>query len=146
MAGHYSRSISKKLTVMNMLVSAAALLLACAAFFAYDQITFRQSLVRTLSAQAQIIGSNSVSALIFNDPQSATNTLSALKNSPSIASAGIFTPDQRPFAQYSRDSVDEVLNIPALSQGKREEYWFRATHLILVHSIVFQGKTVGVVY
>jgi signal transduction histidine kinase len=146
MALRYSRSISKKLTVMNMLVSAAALLLACAAFLAYDQFTFRQGLVRTLSAQAQIIGSNSVSALIFNDPQSATNTLSALKSSPNIASAGVFTPDQRPFAQYSRDAIEEILNIPALSEGKNEEYWFRATHLVLVHSIVFQGKTVGVVY
>jgi len=146
MAVGYSRSISRKLTVMNMLVSAAALLLACAAFFAYDQITFRQSLVRTLSAQAQIIGANSISALIFNDPQSATNTLSALKSFPNIASAGIITSDQRPFAQYSRDAGDEVLNIPAPPDGRLEAYWFRATHLVLVHSIVFQGKTLGFVY
>ncbi|HEV7218874.1 MAG TPA: ATP-binding protein [Terriglobales bacterium] len=131
---------------MNMLVSAAALLLACAAFFAYDQITFRQSLVRTLSAQAQIIGSNSVSALIFNDPQSATNTLSALKNSPNIASAGVITVEQRPFAQYSRDAGDTVVNIPPPPEGRVEAYWFKTTHLVLVHSIVFQGKTLGFVY
>src|SRR5476649_1838799 len=104
----HSRSISKKLTVMNMLVSAAALLLACAAFFAYDQFTFRQGLVRTLSAQAQIIGSNSVSALTFNDPQSAANTLSALKSSLNTVSAGVFTSDKRPFAQYARDAGDEI--------------------------------------
>ncbi len=142
----YNQSISKKLTVMNMLVSAAALLLACAAFFAYDQITFRQGLVRTLSAQAQIIGSNSISALIFNDPQSATNTLSALKNSPNIASAGIITADQRPFAQYSRDAGDAVRSISPPPEGRVEAYWFKATHLVLVHSIVFQGKTLGFVY
>src|ERR1700730_14288021 len=110
----YSRSISRKLTVMNILVSATALLLACAAFFAYDQFTFRQSLVRTLSAQAQIIGSSSVSALVFNDPQSTTSTLSAVKNSPNIASAGIFTLDRKPFAQYVRNAGEEILNIPAL--------------------------------
>ena len=33
-------SISKKLTWMNMLVSGVALLLACAAFFAYDLYSF----------------------------------------------------------------------------------------------------------
>jgi signal transduction histidine kinase len=142
----HSRSISKKLTVMNMLVSAAALLLACAAFFAYDQFTFRQGLVRTLSAQAQIIGSNSVSALTFNDPQSAANTLSALKSSPNTVSAGVFTSDKRPFAQYARDAGDEILNIPSLPNGRDEAHWFRTTHLILVHSIVFQGKTIGFVY
>ena len=75
------RSILRKLTLVNMLVSGAALSLACLAFFTYDQVTFRQSLIRTLSAQADIIGSTSVSAILFADPQSATNTLSALKSS-----------------------------------------------------------------
>ena len=35
--------ISRKLTVMNVLVSAVALIAACAAFLAYDQYTFRQN-------------------------------------------------------------------------------------------------------
>jgi len=51
-------------------------LLACAAFIGYDTVTFRETIVRNLSTQAQIIGSNSASALLFNDPQSAENTLS----------------------------------------------------------------------
>lgn len=139
-------SILKKLTVMNMLVSAAALLLACVAFFTYDQITFRQSLVRTLSAQAQIIGSNSVSALIFNDPQTVVNTLSALKSFPNIASAAIITPDKRTFAQYTRDGEDEIVNIPPIPAGRTEAYWFRRTHLLLERSIIFQGKQLGMVY
>ena len=98
------RSILRKLTLMNMLVSGAALSLACLAFFTYDQITFRQGLVRTLSAQADIVGSNSVSAILFNDPQSASNTLSALKSSQSVTTAGIFTLDGKPFATYARDN------------------------------------------
>jgi len=72
-----------------MLVSGAALLLACAAFIALDMITFRQAMLRNLSTQAQIIGSNSVSALLFNDPQSAENTLLALKAAPNILSAQV---------------------------------------------------------
>ena len=104
MAIEYRQSISTKLTLMNMLVSGVALLLACAGFFAYDQITFRQGLVRTLSAQAQIIASNSVSALLFNDPQSASKTLSALSSSPNIASAGVLGIDRRPFAGRTPDT------------------------------------------
>jgi len=72
-------SISKKLTWMNMLVSGAALLLACSAFIAYDIITFRQGTVYNLSIQAQITGSNAVSALLFDDATSAEKTLSSLK-------------------------------------------------------------------
>ena len=46
---HYS--ISKKLTWMNMLVSGAALLLACAAFVAYDLYTYQIGIARNLRYQ-----------------------------------------------------------------------------------------------
>jgi signal transduction histidine kinase len=146
MIGRNTRSISTKLTMMNVLVSGAALLLACIAFFTYDQITFRQGLLRTLSAQAQIIGSNSVSALLFNDPQSAASTLSALKSSPNIASAGILTADGRMFAQYTRDSADEILNIPLLGPSQIQGSWFRSSHAVLIRKILSDGKLVGFVY
>jgi signal transduction histidine kinase len=139
-------SILKKLTLMNMLVSGAALALAGLAFFTYDQVTFRQGLVRTLSAQADIVGSNSVSAILFNDPQAASNTLSALKSSQSITSAGIYTLDRKPFAQYTRENPQDILDIPAIPGGKVEAYRFGSTHLVLVRMIVFQGKPVGYVY
>jgi signal transduction histidine kinase len=131
---------------MNMLVSGVALLLACAGFFAYDQITFRQSLVRTLSAQAQIIASNSVSALLFNDPQSAFKTLSALRSSPNIASAGILTVDHRPFAQYTRENGNELLNLPTLPPGEVELSRFGREHVVLVREILSEGQPVGMVY
>src|SRR6266481_2758902 len=95
-ARHYS--ITKRLTMMNILVSGAALLIACAAFVAYDLITFRQAMVHNLSIQAQMAGSNSVSPLMFNDPQAAENTMSALKAAPNVVSAGIYTLEGRPLA------------------------------------------------
>src|SRR5260370_16452019 len=93
-------SITKRLTRMNILVSGAALVMACAAFVTYDWITSRVAMVHNLSIQAQIAGSNSVSALLFNDPQSAENTLSALKAASNIVSARIYTAKGRPFASY----------------------------------------------
>jgi signal transduction histidine kinase len=142
----FPKSISRKITWMNMLVSGTALLLAGTAFFAYDQVTFRQGLVHALSAQAQIVGSNSIAALLFNDPQTAANTLSALKSSPNIESAGIFTLDRKPFATYVRDGGPEALSIPTLSDPQKESYWFRSTHLILAEPIIFQGQPLGFVY
>jgi signal transduction histidine kinase len=140
------RSISTKLTIMNVLVSGAALMLASLAFFAYDQFTFRQGLLRTLSAQAQIVGSNSVAALLFNDPVAATNTLSALSSSPHVASAGILTTDRRAFATYVRTPGDEALQLPALSADQLEGYWFRSTHVVLMRKILSEGKLAGYVY
>lgn len=146
MATTQTRSISTRLTTMNLLVSGVALLLACAGFFAYDQVTFRQSLIRTLSAQAQIIGYNSVSAILFNDPQSAQRTLEALRSSTNVASAGILTLDRRPFAQYNRDQNGEVTELPPLSAERIETYRFGSTHVTLMREILSEGKTIGFVY
>ena len=140
------QSISRKLTWMNMLVSGAALLLACAAFIGYDTVTFRETMVRNLSTQAQIIGSNSASALLFNDPQSAENTLSALKAAPDILSAVIYTPDGRPLASYSRDPNDHIPAPPSITSGQMEIHSLKSSEIVLVRSIVFQGKPTGTVY
>ncbi|MBZ5570359.1 MAG: response regulator [Acidobacteriia bacterium] len=143
-AGHFS--ITKKLTLMNMLVSAAALLLACAAFVTYDLVSFREGIVHNLSIQAQIVGSNSVSALLFSDPRTAEKTLSALKVAPNIVSAGIYTLDGKPFATYWRDGQGQTLELPQVPSGQAETHWFRDGQLVLIQRIVFQGKPTGTVY
>jgi PAS domain S-box-containing protein len=139
-------SITKKLTWMNMLVSGAALLLACTAFVTYELVTFRNAIVRILSIQAQIVGFNSVSALLFNDPQSAEHTLSALKAAPNIVSAWIYTPDGRPLAGYWRDRGGQTPPLPAIPPGQTEVHWFKDRQVVLVRSIEFQGKPRGTVY
>ena len=146
MSWRSAQSISTRLTMMNMLVSGAALVLACTAFFLYDQVTFRQGLIRTLSAQAQIVGSNSVSALMFNDPQSATNTLSGLSNSRHITSAGILLPDGHPFAEFTKTGAQAPAKVPVFGPNEIDSYSFKSTHATLVHKILFQGKLVGYVY
>ena len=139
-------SIASKLTRMNVLVSGAALLLACAAFIAYDLVSFRDGMVHNLSIQAQVAGSNSVSALLFSDPHSAENTLSALKVAPNVISAGIYTLDGRAFASYQRDGGSQDFKLPPIPAGQTEAHWFKDRQLVLVHMIVFQGKPTGVVY
>jgi len=131
---------------MNMLVSGAALVLACAAFIAYDVVSFRQAMERNLSIQAQMVGSNSAAALLFDDPQAAEKTLSALQAAPNIVSAGIYTPDGQPFAGYWRDGEKQLSRLPALSVARSQVHWLRDRRIVLVHVTLFQGKTVGFVY
>jgi signal transduction histidine kinase/DNA-binding response OmpR family regulator len=139
-------SITSKLTRMNMLVSGAALLLACAAFVGYDLVSFRNAMVHNLSIQAQIAGSNSVSALLFGDPKTAESTLSALRASPNITSAGIYTLDHEPFAWYSREGGQQAFTLPRLPADQNETHWFTDGYLIVVRRIVFQNKPTGFVY
>lgn len=140
---HYT--VAKKLTWTNMLVSGAALMLACSAFFAYDFYTFRASIVRNLSLEAEIIGSNTVSALLFDDPHSADKTLSALAMSPSIMSAAIYKPSGQLFASYFRKSGEAAPMLGRAAIGQATAHWFENNQIVLVDSIVLDGKHVGFV-
>lgn len=139
-------SISRKLTAMNMVVSAGALLLSSLAFFAYDLITFETNIATNTSIQAQIIGSNAVSPLIFNDATSAENTLSAFRASSHIIYAGIYNAKGVFFAGYGREGGEPALPLPPYSLEQNERHWFEAGQFALIQTIMFQGKPAGIVY
>ena len=138
-------SIATTLTWVNMSVSGVALLLAAVVFAAYDRASFRDRVLQDLSIQAQIVGTNSVSALVFNDPKSAEATLSALRASTNLISADILTPDSRVFARYQRDLAAHVP--PAVVPAKGGEVRRSdPTELSIVQPIVFNGKPAGTVF
>ncbi|HEX4228905.1 MAG TPA: ATP-binding protein [Bryobacteraceae bacterium] len=139
-------SISRKLTSVNMLVSGVALLLACSALFAYDFYTFRVGVVSNLSTDGQIVGSNTVSAILFTDQRAAESTLLALTASPHILNAGIYTLDRQLFASYRRGGKSQARRLPIIPAGQIEMHWFDGNEISLVRSIVFQGKPIGFVY
>ncbi len=140
-----SKSIKKTLTAMSMLASSSALLLACSGFVLYDLTTLRKVMVRGLTTQAQIVGSNSVSSLVFADPRSAEATLAALRAEPSIVSAGLYGRDGKLFASYQRDGGGQNPPRPGLPATPNTSYRFESRRLVLIHPIVFEGERVGTV-
>jgi signal transduction histidine kinase len=138
-----TRSIASTLTWVNMLVSGVALLLAAVALGAYDRTTFREGTRRNLSIQAQIIASNSISALVFNDPVAAEVSLTALKASPNIVAAHIFTLDGRLFAQYQPALRGHPLAAPAIPPGQVETFRLESDGIALTRVIAFNGRPVG---
>lgn len=138
-------SISAKLIRMNLLVSLTGLVLACVAFFSYDLISFQASLIRNLAAEARIVGSNSVSALLFNDKEAAGNTLTALSGSRDILGAAIVGNDGKVFAGYrSRDGW--AMRFPSLPSGRNQQTWVSGRDVLLAQRIIFQGHSEGTVY
>ncbi len=97
-----AQSISGRLTALVVFVSGIALLLAYVSYLAYDFYSLRSNLIESLDSQANLIGINSETALLFDDQQAAETTLSALRGAPSILTAEIFRADGSPFAGYAR--------------------------------------------
>ncbi|MBI1824307.1 MAG: HAMP domain-containing protein [Nitrospirae bacterium] len=131
---------------MSMLVSTAALLLASLGFIVYELITYRDTMVQNFSTQAEIIGINTVSALVFNDPQAATETIAALRVKPNIMSAAIYTADGKLFAKYVRNDGATVFQMPEQISEQREDYRFESDHLLLSRPIISEGKQIGMVH
>ncbi len=128
-----------------MLVCGVALVLACSAFIGYDMVTFRVARVANLSMRAQIFGSNTISALVFNDPESAGKSLSALKADPHILSAVIYTNDGKPFASYVRSGSGPVPEPPTIPSGQLEGHWIRNNEIFLARSMILDGRQSGVI-
>jgi PAS domain S-box-containing protein len=142
----FRNSISRKLTVMNLLVSGGALLLASAAFFAYDLVTFKQSMAINGLIEAQIIGANAVTPLIFNDSQSAESTLAGLSAARHITYAGIYKPGGNFFAGFWPKGLPHDIPQISIQPENGDRFWFTRTRFHLVRLITFQDKLVGTVY
>lgn len=136
-------SIKRKLTLIIMLTTSVALLLACMAFVTYDRITFKRAMRRDLSTIAEIIGSNSASALLFSDQEAAEETLAALNAEPHIVSCYIYGADGKAFARYLRSDAKGELLPP---EGQGAGYRFADNHLLLSQRIVMDDDLIGMVY
>ncbi|MDT8068265.1 MAG: ATP-binding protein [Terriglobia bacterium] len=133
-------SISRKLTWLNVLVSATALAITAIALIVYDQSSYRRILLENISAQADVVGRNSVSSLVFADPQTARNTLSALDSVPNILAASLFTADGHLFASYSR-RPDLAITAMGTPTSTVQEYPDRT--LVLTRQLLSGDQVVG---
>lgn len=141
-----SRSIGDKLMRVTLVVSGVALLLAYVSFLAYDLYSLRQELVTSLATEATIVGSNSVSALTFDDRQAAENTLAPLRNSPQIRAAIIVRQDGTEFARYLRTSSTQFQPRNVLAPKESQHYWIEGGDILLGSRIQFEGRPLGAVY
>ena len=100
--------LAKKLTMITMVTSTLALVLACVGFGPYEMVTFRQSLMREATTLAEIVASNSAASLVFDDPSSAEAILKSLSAERHISAACLFTPEGRVFASFLRKDVTKA--------------------------------------
>ncbi|MEN8129007.1 MAG: EAL domain-containing protein [Pseudomonadota bacterium] len=136
-------SIGHKILWICIGTSGIALLLTGGALGINDWLNGKRTLIDHLTTQANIIGINSTAALVFNDPQSATLTLSALSADTDIIAAGIYRQDKLLFASYSRTSSKQGQISPKF---KEESQHFKPNSLFVIQPIILDGEQIGVVY
>ncbi len=142
-----AQSISGRLTAMVVFASGTALLFAYLSYVAYDFYSLRNHLIESVDAQANLIGINSETALLFDDQQAAESTLSALRGAPAILTAQIFQANGSPFAKYVRKGYapDRPI-VPRLPSGSPSAFWIEDGKVLVGRAITSDGKMIGAVY
>lgn len=101
-------SISHKLIIAFMMMSAMVALLVSAVFMAYEWYMERQSMAGDLASLSEVIANNSTAALTFNDPVTGNEVISALRARNMIELACLYEKDGEaylPFARYQKSGM-----------------------------------------
>lgn len=134
--------IQRKLTLSIVLTCAAALLLACGAFVAYDVANFRNEMIERVGGLAGVVGHNTTASLEFNDPQSAADTLSSLRSESNIVAAFVHDRTGAVFATYRRDGAS---GLAPSTPGKKPAHEFIDDSLRLSRPIVNHSEPIGTI-
>jgi PAS domain S-box-containing protein len=136
-------SLRRKLTLVIMINTIAALCAAGVAFAEYGALRFKQVGLQDLNALANILGTNCTAPLLFKDPSSARDILQALAVKPHIIAAAIYDRDGKPFASYKANSLRDPAFPPPFSDGVSR---FSSESVLIYQPIFFDGERVGTVF
>ncbi|RZL33605.1 MAG: response regulator [Rubrivivax sp.] len=110
-----------------------ALLLSAASLLAFEGLTVRNTLVRDLSTQADLVARSVVAALAFDDPHTAQESVELLRQRPRVLAAEVLRADGGRFASFGP---------PPDAHGLLTEepsHRFAGSHLVAVYPVV-QGE------
>jgi signal transduction histidine kinase len=135
--------IRQKLTLIAMLTTGGALLLAGAAIIYLNISRFQEEMKRDLASLAEIVAQNSTAAVSFRDPTAETETLSALKARPSIVGAAVYDQEGRLFAHVEPGGSGGAPYPPRPGPDTAE---LEDGALTVFHPIKLKGERIGTVY
>jgi signal transduction histidine kinase/CheY-like chemotaxis protein len=109
--------------------------------------TFRKSLVAKIDSVANVIGTNSVVAIDFEDKIQGQKILSSLISIPEVIKAVIYHKNRMPFVSYRKGpQVDTAIGPKVKAQQLAPRIQFESDGLHLVKTIKFKDENYGTIY
>jgi len=134
-------SIKNKLILMQLITTVFVLLIYSIFLFFNNMQIYRKSIINQLTSMAQLIGTNSVSALNFLDNATAEEILLSLTKEENIVNAWIYDADGNLFAKYSKDGYANFI-FPHII---RESHEFGSKFVTLSKKILQDNEFIGMV-
>jgi len=138
--------VRRKLTATILSTSAVTLIVGCVVFAAYDYLDARSRLVRDVTLLADMLGTNSVAPLTFNDATAAAETLRATAVNEHIESARLYMPSGALLASYTRGSGSTAEpNKSGGLGGRTDAAVFEGNQLHVIRPIVLDRGVIGTI-
>ena len=144
-------SIKKKTNAIILIVCFVSMLISSIGFLVIEVLSYRDILLDDMNTQADIIGVNSSSAIVFNDQQAAGETLSSLSAQSYVLCGIILNKKRQIFASYINDALkidptklyEEAAQIPL---NEAHGYNFDIDHIDLFKEIRLDGESIGMIF
>jgi PAS domain S-box-containing protein len=136
-------SIKQKLTILTMLASGVALVLACVAFTLYDQAIFRKTMARDFAILADMFDDAVAPGVAFNDLKAAEQPLLTLSANPHIMAACVYGEEGQILTRYERADWKGQFVFPP-SQATSQS--FANNRLNTYKEIFLAGDKIGTIY
>lgn len=133
--------VRRKLKAISMISGGLALVVACAAFVAYDYYDARETLAHRAMTLAEIVGRQTTAALSFQDAKAAEEILESLSAEQHLVAAGIYDARWTLFARYRAPAAR--IDLPASVTGASAPA-FEDGRLVVSSPIEFNGQHLGV--
>lgn len=132
--------VRRKLLLLSLTSTTAALILASIGFLTWDMIRFRGELRDDLAAHALVLAENSGAALEFNDERVASEILGVLKLRPSVEMGCLYHLEGAVFSSYRADPARRCPGQPA------DGSFFGWSAIEMVAPVEVNEKRVGTLY
>jgi two-component system sensor histidine kinase/response regulator len=134
-------SLREKLRRINLLTIGSAFLISILLLTGYDYLNLSSELLRDSQVKAQVIGRNSASALLFDDPRAANELLSSLAEDGNIMLALLRDRQGQELAAYRSPRGDAGEIAPAAAPGHAMGLRF----LDLAQPVSADGRLLGMI-
>src|SRR5258708_38868960 len=135
-------SIQRKLRVVIFCTALLGLSIASLAFEVYERASFRASMVRGLTADADILGLGAAPSLTFNDRRSAQELLDTIRAESNVVAVTLYDRRGDLFAEYRRTGIGAEFKSPRL---RSEGVSFESDSLTLSRIISLEGQGAGAI-
>jgi diguanylate cyclase (GGDEF)-like protein len=136
--------LGKRLTRAVFAATGVALLVAGLIFDLYVYFSQRNALIDDVTVQARILAENSSAAILFDDRQSASQTLAGLQASTAILHAQLIRPDGRVLASFRPENAARA-ELGSTPFAKTASHEFVRDTLVVNQPVGEANVTVGAV-